>query len=113
MPWNYVFQKVSKEKIMETSNQNKDGLPKINSYIRPAALIWTMVIFTFLVFIDSATDKFNVNAGYLDILSLLFSVEIAFYFTSRGAEKIFKAKYDKDIKEQENKIRSTGNDPID
>ena len=64
----------------------KDNI--ITKYLRPGTLIWTIIVFTFLVIFDSWMPTFNVKDSYIDVFSLLFAAEIGFYFTSRGAEKI-------------------------
>jgi len=60
----------------------------ITRYIRPATLIWTICLFTFLVVMDSSFEWFNVKPSFIDVFNILFTAEIGFYFTSRGIEKI-------------------------
>ena len=62
---------------------------KITKNLRPATLIWTIVLFTVILFWDAISEEFNVPKPYLDIIELVFIAEIGFYFTSRGLEKVW------------------------
>lgn len=57
-------------------------------FIRPTALTVTLIVFFVLMILDGNFHEFSVKAAYLTILESILTVQIIFYFSSRGAEKI-------------------------
>ena len=89
----------------------------INKYLRPGTFIWTMLLFTIVLIMDSSSAGFNVKDSYIDVFTLLFVAEIGFYFTSRGAEKITamnnKVALDKEIIKQQGEQESKPGSSLD
>lgn len=90
---------------------------RINKYLRPGTFLWTMLLFTIVLILDSSLSGFNVKDAYIDVFNLLFAAEIGFYFTSRGAEKIAAMnnktsldKLDKELKQTNQKGESDDNE---
>jgi hypothetical protein len=47
-----------------------------------------MAIFGVAMFLDSATDWFDVKESFISLLEAILITSVGFYFTSRGVEKI-------------------------
>ena len=62
--------------------------------IRPASLIFLLVIFALISFCDGNIGEFTLADGYKEIYSSLLLVAFSAYFGSRGLEKITKIKQD-------------------
>lgn len=77
---------------------------KLTKMIRPLLMIWTMVLFTVILFWDAMSGAFDVKSGYLDIIELVLIAEIGFYFTSRGWEKVSSMKYKKEEKIEKKRL---------
>ena len=85
---------------------------KLSKNIRPALLIWTMLIFTVVIFWDAIDKDFSVKSGYLDILQLVLVAEIGFYFTSRGWEKVSSVKECEEQRKKDQKDQKDKRGPI-
>lgn len=69
-------------------DMNSDN--KLSKNIRPASFI---ILFTVVAFISITDGNFwgmNVQPEYIELYKSLLSLMVAFYFGSRGVEKIFK-----------------------
>ena len=62
--------------------------PNWKQYIRPYSYIITLLIFFILMLLDGNYRDFKVKESYINILEAIINMMIAFYFTSRGLEKI-------------------------
>jgi hypothetical protein len=65
---------------------------KWRKYIRPGSYIFSLIVFFALMFIDGNITGFAIKEIYLKILENLLLAMTAFYFTSRGLEKIIGGK---------------------
>lgn len=64
---------------------------KLTRSIRPLFLIWVVVNFTIIAYVDSFKGlNFEVNEEYVTVFGNLLMTVVLAYFGSRGAEKIMK-----------------------
>lgn len=61
----------------------------LSKNVRPLILISLMGLFVIFSMLDGF-GLFSLNNGYVDMLNQLCSMVIAFYFGSRGIEKVFR-----------------------
>lgn len=56
--------------------------------IRPMSFAFSLGMFTLMAFIDSYSETFKVGDKYIEVFMYILLIEIGFYFSSRGLEKI-------------------------
>lgn len=61
---------------------------KWSKNIRPMSFAYTLWIFTVMVLLDGNVGSFQIRERYIEIFMYLLLIEIGFYFSSRGLEKI-------------------------
>ena len=60
--------------------------------IRPALIIYLVFFLTLIIILDSSTDWFNIKPEYVQLIGTLVGTGIAFYYASRGVEKVYDKK---------------------
>lgn len=66
---------------------------KLSKNIRPLSLIYTTFIVSALAFFDGNIGRFTITEGYINLFQSLLIMQYAFYFGSRGIEKIMQQVY--------------------
>ena len=56
--------------------------------VRPIVLLFLIFSIIVLVFVDSASIKFEVSSEWLELLKLLLTVTVSAYFGGRSYEKV-------------------------
>jgi hypothetical protein len=59
----------------------------LSKNIRPLALIYLLVMVTFLAFFDAAKESFNVPEAYVSLVTQLLIMVFGFYFIGREVQK--------------------------
>ncbi len=60
----------------------------LSKNIRPATLIFLIGVVSFMAFFDGNIGEFSINPEYIGLYKSLLMVAFAFYFGSRGMEKV-------------------------
>ncbi len=81
-------------------------------YVRPGALLSTLLLFMILMIIDGNIGEFSIKEHYLTILETLLTTMVVFYYSSRGIEKVAKTiKIDMSTKIDSNEISDSNEKP--
>jgi hypothetical protein len=62
----------------------------VTRLVRPAGLIYMLVVFTAVMFTDGNIGNFKINSAYVPIIETLLTTMIIAYYGSRGVEKLVK-----------------------
>tara|TARA_Y100000592_G_scaffold18958_1_gene28985 strand:- start:512 stop:913 length:402 start_codon:yes stop_codon:yes gene_type:complete len=60
----------------------------LSKSVRPIVLLFLIFSIIILVFVDSASIKFEVSSEWLELLKLLLTVTVSAYFGGRSYEKV-------------------------
>ena len=63
----------------------------LSKNIRPMTLVYLMVVVSACAFTDGNIGQFKINPAYVKLFESLLLVAFAFYFGSRGMEKVMKS----------------------
>lgn len=80
---------------------------KFTRYVRPTSLVVTTSFFLILMLVDGNVGTFCVKEAYLRMLETILVTQYAFYFSSRGAEKIADTVTQLKILREQNKTSGT------
>lgn len=63
----------------------------LSKNIRPLTLVYLMIVVSISAFTDGNIGAFKINPAYVKLFESLLLVAFAFYFGSRGMEKVMKS----------------------
>jgi hypothetical protein len=69
-----------------------DNENAVTRLVRPAGLVYMLVVFTAVMFTDGNIGNFKINSAYVPIIETLLTTMIIAYYGSRGVEKMVKYK---------------------
>ena len=65
-----------------------DNQNMVTRLVRPFIVVYVVVVFTAIVFLDGNIGEFKINEAYIPIFQTLLVTVIGAYFGSRGFEKV-------------------------
>ena len=70
-----------------TDRWKSDNEHFITRLVRPAIVIWSFALFSFVMIADGNLGAFKINASYIPMLETVLVTVVVAYFGSRGVEK--------------------------
>jgi len=68
------------------------GDSKLAKAVRPASLVYLLIVVSFFAFFDGNAWGFTIKPAYIDLFQALLMLVFGAYFGSRGIEKIYQIK---------------------